>query len=102
MHCVRYVYSVITHKMLLTVLFGLLVLVALNAPAGTVVLLCVGRPSSFLVGVLVSSVVCCYLVFVSCSCCYVEGKVDFWGEGIRVRKPFVSKEQLLVMKPGIQ
>jgi hypothetical protein len=52
-----YAYSFISDMMLLTVLFGLLVVAALNVLAGTGVLLCVGQPSqSFVVGVFVTSV----------------------------------------------
>jgi hypothetical protein len=40
-----YAYSFIADMMLLTVLFGLFVVAALNVLAGTGVLLCVGRPS---------------------------------------------------------
>jgi hypothetical protein len=40
-----YVYSFIAHMMLLAVLFGLLVVAALNVLAEAGVLLCVGRPS---------------------------------------------------------
>jgi hypothetical protein len=51
------IYSVTLYMMLLTVLFGLLVVSALNVLAGARVLLCVGRPSkSFFVGAFVTSV----------------------------------------------